>query len=71
MNPATLDQLQALRLTGMLQAWQAQHTSSTYHDLSFEDRFALLVEHVRVSVPEGYITAARNNDCIVGSNKLT
>ncbi len=45
MNPATLDQLQAMRLTGMLQAWQEQHTSSTYHDLSFEDRFALLVEY--------------------------
>jgi DNA replication protein DnaC len=44
MNQATVEQLQAMRLTGMLEAWQEQHTSSTYHDLSFDDRFALLVE---------------------------
>jgi DNA replication protein DnaC len=44
MNTATIEQLQAMRLTGMLQAWQDQQTSSTYHDLRFEDRFALLVE---------------------------
>lgn len=44
MNTATIEQLQAMRLTGMLQAWEEQQASSTYHDLSFEDRFALLVE---------------------------
>jgi DNA replication protein DnaC len=45
MNPATVEQLQHLRLSGMLEAWQHQHTQPMFHDLSFDDRFALLVEH--------------------------
>lgn len=44
MNPSTVEQLKALRLVGMLEAWNEQHTSSTYHDLSFDERLALLVE---------------------------
>ena len=41
---ATIDQLKSLRLNGFLTAWREQQTSSTYHDLSFDERFALLVE---------------------------
>ncbi len=41
---ATIDQLKSLRLNGLLTAWREQQTSSTYHDLSFDERFALLVE---------------------------
>lgn len=44
MNPSTVEQLKALRLSGMLEAWSEQHTSSTYHDLEFDERFSLLVE---------------------------
>ncbi|URD53891.1 IS21-like element helper ATPase IstB [Chroococcidiopsis sp. CCNUC1] len=44
MNPSTVDQLKALRLIGMLEAWSEQQVSPTYHDLTFEERFALLVE---------------------------
>lgn len=44
MNPSTVEQLQALRLSGMLEAWHEQCTAPTYHDLSFDERFALLVE---------------------------
>jgi DNA replication protein DnaC len=44
MNPATVEQLQLLRLSGMLDAWQQQQTTPTYHDLGFDERFALLVE---------------------------
>ncbi len=44
MNPSTVEQLKALRLSGMLEAWSEQHTHSTYHDLGFDDRFSLLVE---------------------------
>src|SRR5512146_1548974 len=44
MNPSTVEQLKALRLSGMLEAWSEQHTSSTYHDLEFNERFSLLVE---------------------------
>lgn len=44
MNPSTIEQLTALRLSGMLEAWSEQHTSTTYHDLSFDERFSLLVE---------------------------
>ena len=41
---ATIDQLKQLRLTGLLTAWREQQTMPTYHDLSFDERFALLVE---------------------------
>jgi len=44
MNPSTVEQLQALRLSGMLEAWSEQQATSTYHDLSFDERFSLLVE---------------------------
>jgi len=49
MNPSTVEQLKALRLIGMLEAWTEQQTTSTYHDLSFDERLALLVEreHLR------------------------
>lgn len=45
----TFEQLKALRLAGMLEAWQEQQGQSTYHDLTFDERFALLVEreHLR------------------------
>jgi DNA replication protein DnaC len=44
MNPSTVEQLKALRLTGILEAWHDQQTSSVYQDLSFEERLSLLVE---------------------------
>jgi DNA replication protein DnaC len=44
MNSSTVEQLKALRLSGMLEAWSEQHTHSTYHDLGFDERFSLLVE---------------------------
>lgn len=44
MNPSTVEQLKALRLSGMLEAWSEQQTTPTYHDLSFDERFSLLVE---------------------------
>lgn len=46
---ATIDQLKNLKLTGMLDAWREQQAQSTYHDLSFDERFTLLVEreHLR------------------------
>jgi DNA replication protein DnaC len=49
MNPSTIEQLKALRLIGMLEAWHEQQTSSTYHDLGFDERLTLLVEreHLR------------------------
>ncbi|MBC6456155.1 MAG: ATP-binding protein [Hormoscilla sp. SP5CHS1] len=45
----TLEQLKILRLAGMLEAWLEQQGQSTYHDLTFDERFALLVEreHLR------------------------
>lgn len=49
MNPSTVEQLKTLRLSAMLEAWTEQHHSPTYHDLSFDERFSLLVEreHLR------------------------
>ena len=45
----TLDQLHDLKLTGFIEAWQEQQSQPTYHDLSFDERLALLVEreHLR------------------------
>lgn len=49
MNPSTVEQLKALRLVGMLEAWSEQQATPTYHDLGFDERLALLVEreHLR------------------------
>ena len=41
---STLEQLKALKLTGFLEAWQEQQSHPPYHDLSFDERLALLVE---------------------------
>lgn len=41
---ATIDQLQQMKLTGLLEAWREQQTLPTYHDLSFDERLALMVE---------------------------
>jgi DNA replication protein DnaC len=40
----TIEQLQNLRLNGLLEAWQQQQAQPTYQDLSFDERLALLVE---------------------------
>lgn len=40
----TIERLLSLRLTGMAQAFSAQLQDAGYHDLSFEERFGLLVE---------------------------
>ncbi|MEL6162167.1 MAG: ATP-binding protein, partial [Cyanobacteria bacterium J06627_32] len=40
----TLEQLKDMKLTGLLEAWQEQQEQPTYHDLSFNERLALLVE---------------------------
>ncbi|MGG6266040.1 ATP-binding protein [Leptolyngbya sp. AN10] len=44
MTSFVTEQLKAMRLVGMLDAWMEQRNSPTYHDLSFEDRFTLLLE---------------------------
>ena len=44
MNPSTIEQLKALRLSGMLEAWSEQQATPTYQDLNFDERFSLLVE---------------------------
>ncbi len=41
---STLEQLKALKLTGFLEAWQEQQSHPPYHDWSFDERLALLVE---------------------------
>ena len=40
----TLEQLKAMKLTGMAEAWQEQQSLPSYHDLSFDERLTLLVE---------------------------
>lgn len=39
-----IDQLQQMKLTGLLEAWREQQALPTYHDLSFDERLALMVE---------------------------
>lgn len=41
---ATINQLQQMKLAGLLEAWQEQQALPTYHDLSFDERLALMVE---------------------------
>ena len=40
----TTEQLRNLKLHGLLEAWEEQQSLPSYHDLSFDERFALLVE---------------------------
>ena len=40
----TLEQLKDMKLTGLIEAWQEQQAQPTYHDLSFDERLALMVE---------------------------
>ena len=44
LNQQTTERLRALRLIGMLEAWTQQREQPQTHDLSFDERFALLVE---------------------------
>jgi len=44
LNQQTTEQLRALKLTGMLEAWEQQREQPQTHDLSFDERLALLVE---------------------------
>ncbi|NEO34492.1 MAG: ATP-binding protein [Symploca sp. SIO3C6] len=46
---STLEQLKDLRLYGVIEAWHDQQAQATYHDLAFDERFALLIEqeHLR------------------------
>jgi hypothetical protein len=44
LNEPTIDKLQALRLPGMLSAWQEQQRQADLAGLGFDERFALLVE---------------------------
>ena len=41
----TLDKLRTMRLTGMADSLEQQLGQANIHDLSFEERFALLVDH--------------------------
>jgi DNA replication protein DnaC len=40
----TIEQLKDLKLNGLLEAWSEQQSQPTYQDLTFDERFALLVE---------------------------
>ena len=44
LNEPTTEKLQAMRLPGMVAAWQEQQRQADLGSLSFDERFALLVE---------------------------
>ena len=44
LNPPTMDQLQQLKLTALAAAWTAQQQDASTTSLSFDERFALLVQ---------------------------
>ncbi len=44
LNEPTMDKLQRLRLRAMAQAWQDQQKSATIGGLTFDERFALIVD---------------------------
>jgi hypothetical protein len=41
----TIEKLYAMKLNGMAEAFKDQLRQTATHDLEFEDRFALLVDH--------------------------
>ncbi|MEL6162022.1 MAG: IS21-like element helper ATPase IstB [Cyanobacteria bacterium J06627_32] len=40
----TLEQLKDMKLSGFIEAWKEQQAQPTFHSLSFDERFSLLVE---------------------------
>ena len=44
LNEPTLEKLNAMRLQGLLHAWQEQQTQPDLHDLGFDERLGLLVD---------------------------
>jgi len=44
LNEQTVEQLSSMRLSGMLEAFKEQMTSTRYGKLSFEERFSMMVE---------------------------
>ena len=44
LNEPTMEKLQTMKLYGMVDAFRAQLATSEFHQLSFEERFALLVD---------------------------
>jgi hypothetical protein len=44
MNQPTIEKLHAMKLYGMVEAFRTQLETPNLHQLSFEDRFALLVD---------------------------
>ena len=44
LSPPTMEQLQALKLTALAAAWTAQQQEASCTQLSFDERFALLVQ---------------------------
>ena len=44
LNQATLDKMQAMRMSAMAEAFQKQFESPQYGELSFEERFGMLVD---------------------------
>ena len=51
LNHPTLDQLKAMRLTGMAQAFEEQLHDSNVDALSFDDRLAFLVDREHTCAP--------------------
>lgn len=45
----TLDTLHELRLMAMADAYKAQCQDPSIHELSFEERFGLLIDHERTA----------------------
>ena len=43
-NATTVDKLNELRLNGMAESFNSQLCDGSYNDLSFEDRFGLIVD---------------------------
>lgn len=45
LHQPTVDKLEAMRLKGMIEAWKAQESDSSSGELSFGERFGLLVDY--------------------------
>lgn len=53
LNDNTIEKLSRLKLKGFIEAYEEQLKSSQYHDLSFEERFAMLVDRESLNSRSG------------------
>lgn len=60
MKEQVMDKLRNMNLKGFLVAYNEQQSNSSYFDMSFEDRFSLLIEHEHLRRTNNRLTRRRS-----------